>query len=389
MENWNYLDALELAPVGTPVVLADGQVVLSGKVVNRGAAQVSLRTSFANGTLFYSLDGSDPVSNPTLYTGAVAVASSALLRAVAFNSSFSASAEMDPVQIAIYPVLTVSTVEGGTVTIDPPDGAYFSNGVAQITAQPGPGCTFLQWLGDASGTNPVTTVTMNGSKSVEAVFGTAVEIHVVGAGSVVADPSVLLYPFGTTVRFTALPGVGSYLAFWGGLGTNNPLHFSVSTTNPSVTAVFLTLGENESALTVVENGQGHVVKNYENYYANGQSVTLTAVPDAGQSFLGWSGSAVGSQPSLTVTVNSNEVFTANFSERPQLEVGTLLEGMAEGSFRLTLMGEFGAQYEILSSVDLLNWTLAGTLTNTYGTCQFTDLTATNFPRQFYRAVGLP
>jgi len=63
--------------------------------------------------------------------------------------------------------------------------------------------------------------------------------------------------------------------------------------------------------------------------------------------------------------------------------------MAEGGFRVTLIGEYSASYEVFSSTDLVNWTLADLLTNPYGTCQFTDLAATNFSRRFYRALKQP
>ena len=386
LEAWNYSGAQLLAPVGTPAVFADGQIVLSSNVVKRGAVQMSLQTSFAGGTIFYSLDGSDPRSNPTLYTGPFMAGNSGLLRAVAYNSSFSASVEMDGVQVTILPSLTVNTAGGGTVSVAPPSGPYFSNSVAQLTAEPASGCTFLQWLGDASGVNPITTITMTRNKYVEAIFGTPVGIATIGAGSVLADPSVPLYPFGTTVKFTALPQSGNYLAFWGGAGTDNPLNLVVSAPNPSVTAVFMPLEVDQFALTVIENGKGHVTVNpYENYYTNGQPVSLTAVPDAGQDFINWSGDATGTQNPLLVGMTQSRVISANFTTRPKLRVGTPLEGLVEDGFRLTLTGEFGAQYQILGSTNLLDWTHAGTVTNTYGTSQLTDSAATNSPFRFYRA----
>ena len=385
-ETWTNGPLQYLAPVGTPQVFADGQFVL-GNIVKRTSTQISLQTSFPVATVVYSLDGSDPRTNSTLYSGPFSVGYSTILRVVAYNSNFTASVEMDAVQITILPTLTATTPGGGTISITPTNGPYFANSLAQITAQPASGFTFLQWIGDASGTNPTTTVTMNRNRYVEAFFGTTVGNIVIGAGSMTVDPSLPLYPFGTVIKFTAQPQSGNYFAAWGSSasGTNNPLTFVVSNSGQSVAAVFSTLAGDENSLTVIESGYGHVTRSpYANFYPNAQQVSLTALPDAGQDFIAWSGSATGTENPLLVTISSNMVIHANFTERPTLRVGTPLEGLFENVFRLTILGEFGTNYSVLVSTNLLDWTAVGTVTNTYGTVQFTDPSATNSP-QFYRA----
>ena len=369
----------------------DGQFVSVTNVVRRGPVTITLQSSFANGSIGYSLDGSDPRTRSTFYTGPFAVRKSGVLRAVAYNSTFTGSVEMDAVQITIFPTLTAIIAGGGTVKIDPPTGPYFSDSTAQITAEATPGFTFLQWLGDASGTSSTTTVTMSRDKCVEAVFGAAVGTIVVGGGSVLADPSLPLYPFGTTIRFTAQPQTGNSFTHWGAAasGTNNPLGFVVSAAATNVAAIFSPLGGGKYALTLIVNGRGHAATSPQaNAYTSEQSVTLTATPEQGQAFIGWSGAASGTQNPLVVTMNQSKLITADFSERPRLRVGTPLEGLVENGFRLTLMGEFGTPYSILWSTNFLNWTAAGTVTNTYGTVQFTDPAVTNLPARFYRALSL-
>ena len=56
---------------------------------------------------------------------------------------------------------------------------------------------------------------------------------------------------------------------------------------------------------------------------------------------------------------------------------------------MTLTGEFGGHYRIDGSTNLLDWADPVTLTNSYGSTQFTDTSATNLPLQFYRAVTVP
>jgi hypothetical protein len=161
----------------------------------------------------------------------------------------------------------------------------------------------------------------------------------------------------------------------------------VSNTGQSVAAIFSSLAGNKYTLTVIEDGRGHVVVNPPaNLYNSGQSVTLTALPETGQDFVGWAGAATGAQNPLTTTMTSNKVITASFTKRPVLRVGTPLEGLVEDGFRLTLIGEFGTNYAILGSTNLADWTPIGAVTNTYGTVQLTDPTATNLSQRFYRAA---
>lgn len=72
--------------------------------------------------------------------------------------------------------------------------------------------------------------------------------------------------------------------------------------------------------------------------------------------------------------------------RPTMRAVTPLEGLNEDGFRMAVLGEFGAAYNILSSTNLLDWSPVGVVTNTLGTVQFTDPGATNSPARFYRSV---
>ena len=48
------------------------------------------------------------------------------------------------------------------------------------------------------------------------------------------------------------------------------------------------------------------------YYTLGQVITLTAVPDTGQQFVGWSGSIGGRKPVLSLVMNAHKYITASF-----------------------------------------------------------------------------
>jgi uncharacterized repeat protein (TIGR02543 family) len=379
---------------GGVLVFADGAFVHSDAVSARGLVQIELQGPFTNATLLYTLDGSNPATSASLYDGPFELKKSSLLRAIAYNADFTQAVESDPLEVLILPTLNASTGGAGTVTIDPPSGAYLADGTATVTATPAPGWTFLHWIGDSTGANPTVSVSMSRNKCLRAVFGTALNNTVVGSGSVVRSPATEWYPHGTPLRLTAVPQAGNYFALWGNAasGTNNPLTFTVTNPNPTVTAVFAALPANQHALTVLPDGFGTVTNNPRgNRFGNGTNVTLRALPEPGQDFLGWTGDASGTNNPLVVTMTRSKVITANFTKRPRL-TPVLCEGVPNREeFQLLLTGEFAGRYSIEATTDLAPiapaWEPLATLTNTFGSVQFNETAPTNRPQRFYRAVG--
>jgi uncharacterized repeat protein (TIGR02543 family) len=125
-----------------------------------------------------------------------------------------------------------------------------------------------------------------------------------------------------------------------------------------------------------------------NVYTLGTGVTLTATPDAGQSFLGWAGDASGTNNPLSITMDQSRVITANFTRKPILTANPPSGGLTDQGFRVALEGEFGGAYGIESSTGLVNWLPLMTVTNPYGKGQFVDPASANVSRRFYRAVQL-
>ena len=345
-----------LAPVGMPAVVVDGVFILTPSASARGSALVTLSTTFPSGWLFYTLDGSDPAASGTPYAGPFTVRKGSVLRTIAYNSDFTQSVAGDPVSIVILPTLTGLTDGGGSVAIEPPAGDYFSNSQAVVTATPAPGWTFLQWLGDASGANPVVNLSMTRNKTVRAVFGASLNTTVVGGGSIVTSPLSPWYPYGSQVRLTAVPATGNYFDFWANAAdgqTNDPLTFTVTNANPTVTAVFASLGGTKTnALTVIPDGRGQVtLMPPGNRFPLNTNVVLQATPDVGQEFLGWSGAASGSENPLVVTMNSNKVLRRASPSGLGCTARVIRDLLSQDGFRLTLTGEFGAAYQILGSTD--------------------------------------
>lgn len=167
LETLTYGNVSRLAPVGMPAVFVGGTFIVESNASARGSAAVSLATTFGNGTLLYTLDGSTPDFSSRYFDGPFEVKRSSTLRAVAYNSGFTQSQQADPVEIIILPTVTTHAAGGGSVTVGPPAGAYYADGTATVTATPAPGWTFLKWLGDASGTNLTTSVSVSRNRCVE------------------------------------------------------------------------------------------------------------------------------------------------------------------------------------------------------------------------------
>jgi outer membrane protein assembly factor BamB len=308
-------------PAGTPYVLADGQFLLAGPVIRGAPAQIELRTAFANGSIYYTLDGSAPSFAATEYRGTFTVAETARLRAIAYSSDYSRSAEAAPMEVTIWPSYPLGVINpgGGTVTADPPNGPYISNSVVRLRASPASGWAFLNWTGAVVGSNDTIDVTMDKPKWIQAAFATPVNTGVAGQGSVALYPSPGPYACGSTLRAMAIPASGQYFLRWGNAasGTASPLDFVVSSANPTITALFAPLGANQVSLTALANGPGSLSLNpAKNVFNRGETVTLTAVAGLGVKFSHWSGDASGSANPLTLTMDASKNVGANFLDLP-------------------------------------------------------------------------
>ncbi|MEK7675741.1 MAG: MBG domain-containing protein, partial [Verrucomicrobiota bacterium] len=279
-----------------------------------------MQSSFGSVIIFYTLDGSEPTFSSSSYSAPITVGTSVVVRAMAMNNvDFSTTPVTDPVQLEIVPVYTVatSTPGGGSVSVNPATGPYPSNSVVTVTATPSSGWSFLNWTGDVTGTNPTAQVVMNGNKSIQAIFGTAINRSVTGNGSVLIDPPAGPYPFGSRVTLSAVPNAGAYFTLWGGAAAGNsvsPLRYAVTSANPTISALFSALGANQYSLTPLVNGAGMITLNpAKNVFNSGEQVTLTATPDIGWLFVNWSGDAASQTNVISIVMNSSKTVTANFN----------------------------------------------------------------------------
>src|ERR1051326_2411917 len=307
-----------IAQFGTPLLLFDG-VYYSNNVVPAAVGaqfQMSITNSFPGGSNYYSVNG----SAFTLFTTSVLVTAPFSVQSEGRTHDGSMSVPGDTVN-----TLSRSSPGGGTVTFSSQSDFYTGAASATLTPSASNGWTFLNWEGDASGTDTNLRLAMNSPKVVRAIFGTPVVTQASGSsgasGSVQRVPDLQLYPYGTTNRFTAVPDSVSYFSDWGGAlngVTENPVDLVVTNASQTNVAHFFPLGNNKSSLTIFRIGNGTVSTSPAHspqgwFYNSGATVALTATPDPGQSFTGWSGDTNYAGAQVTLLMSTNRFITASFA----------------------------------------------------------------------------
>jgi len=245
-----------------------------------------------------------------------------------------------------------------------------------VTATPNANYTFATWSGNASGTNPTVTLTMDSNKSITANFTYVPPANSSPTVSITSpqDGATFTAPASITITATATDSDGSIAAvrFYSGaalLGVDSTSPYSYTWTDVQPGVYILTgrvqddrgaVGVSESVevtvlaaqpvyctLTVNRNPAtgGTVTLNPPpagNGYFEGTQVMLTATPNAGYEFAGWSGDITGSSTTnpMTVVMDADKVLTANFrqlqSQQPALTPGEVrVIGSVEGYINAT------------------------------------------------------
>jgi len=238
------------------------------------------------------------------------------------------------------PTLTVNKTGAGTgtVTSDPLGincgsicNASYNHGTSVTsTATADPGSTFAGWSGEGCTGTGTCTVTMDVSKSVTATFTTnqyalTVNKSGTGTGTVTSDPPGIncgsdcseIYNPGINVTLTATADPGSTFAGWSGGGCTGTGTCTVTMDDAKNVYVQFDI----ITLTVTKSGTGTVTSTplgidcgsdcTENYNYN-TSVTLTATPDSGYYFVGWTGDCTGTAMDCTVVMDRAKSVNAQF-----------------------------------------------------------------------------
>jgi uncharacterized repeat protein (TIGR02543 family) len=226
---------------------------------------------------------------------------------------------------------SVSASCGGVVS--PIRANYRDGSPVTLTATPSAGYEFGSWAGDASGTSPMVTITMDGDKDITADFhairytlSTSVsppEGGMISAGSGTYEP-------GSSVALTATPSPGyEFISWTGDTSGTSPKVTVTMDSDKSVTANFSIV---RYRLEVsVSPPEGGMLNAGSGTYEPGSSVALVATPSPGYEFISWAGDVSGTSPEVSVTIDSDKSVTANFETIAQRIEYTMLAGEISGS----------------------------------------------------------
>jgi hypothetical protein len=239
--------------------------------------------------------------------------------------------------------VTKAGTGSGTVTSSPVGiscGAdcsevYGHGTVVTLTAASAADSTFTGWSGGGCSGTGTCMVTLTAATTVTAAYALNTYALTVaksgtGAGTGTSSPAGIncgadcteSYTHGTSVTLTAAPATGSVFAGWSGggcSGTGACTVLMIAATN--VTASFtlntytlaVTLGASTGGGTVTSAPAGiNCGSDCSEVYGHGTSVTLTATPNTGSTFSGWSGACSGTS-TCTVTMTAATVVTATFA----------------------------------------------------------------------------
>jgi hypothetical protein len=274
----------------------------------------------------------------------------------------------------------VNPLSGGNVAATPlagADGKYVGGTPVTLTAQPASCFSFLQWLGDAAGSNATTQVTLDHNTSVTAAFaplrfGLDVLPSPLNGGSVTVNPPPDgdgLYACGTAVTLAANPASNFFFNAWTGDATGNvsPLQLSVNE-NRNVTANFGIALRYVLSIAANPSSTGSVTANphpdLDGKYANGTMVTITENPNKGSKFASWTGDANGTSATTAIAMNGNKSATAQFVADPAAPDSPV------GKWEITITGANKGVTFVTFHEDF-TWNGVGLRGAAYGLCELT------------------
>jgi hypothetical protein len=170
-----------------------------------------------------------------------------------------------------------------------------------------------------------------------------------GTGGTISPSGAATVTKGTNRTFTITPNSGYSISGvtvdGSSVGTVGTYTFSNVTANHTISASFKA-DTTKYTLTVKKlgTGTGTITNNPSgSTFSPGTVVTLTASPDAGSSFAGWSGGCSGTSPTCRMTMNANVSVTASFT-------------LSQASSNMTITSPDGGEILSTGSTWSITWT---------------------------------
>ena len=278
---------------------------------------------------------------------------------VSFVSSNSSYGTVSPSTISGVPYGSAITVSGSTVTIN---GTSCYATPATDTAEYD--YSFTGWSNTSGSVTGSRTITANFSRTTS----TATITVVAGAGGSATGGGT--YYLGDTVTLTATPNTGYRFVNWtfsGGSSVANPLSYEIQAPMLGNSVTYTANFEEIPTATITVTSSGHGSASGGGTFNLGDTVTLTATPDAGYRFVNWTfqgGSSVANPLSYEiqeVMLGQSVTYTANFEEIPSatITVTSSGNGTATGGGTYYLGDTVTLTATPSEGYRFVNWTFTG------------------------------
>lgn len=287
-----------------------------------GVTAVDLAWSSDGGATFPNAIAAG-IANSGSYAWAVpdAPTASARVRVIARDAAGNAGRDSSDADFTIDRwVITASAGANGTIA---PSGAVgVAEGASQgFTITPDTCHHVADVLVDGSSVGAVTahtftSVTANHTIAASFASDTFTIAASAGANGSITPGGAVPVSCGASQAFTITPDPGYHVADvqvdGGSVGAVTAYTFNDVTAGHTIAASFAI---DTHTLTVTVVGGGSVTKNPSlASYAHGDSVQLTAVPDSGWAFTGWSGDTSGTGNPITLVMTADKAVTAAFAD---------------------------------------------------------------------------
>lgn len=238
---------------------------------------------------------------------------SLLLVLLACSKDDTVTPKPEPVKTPKY---TVSITAGDGGTVSSAGGTYDKDAQISITATPNAEYLFEAWS-DGSTDNP-RTIKVTTDLSITANFVKKqydLTVNVVGEGAVAEEVVIQggRYNSGSQLKLTATAAQGWEFSGWSGAveSTQNPVTVNIDGAK-EITATFT---RQKYDLNITIEGEGTVTEEVliqPGQYDYETQVKLTAVPEDGWEFIGWSGDLQSTENPANVSITETKEVTARF-----------------------------------------------------------------------------
>jgi uncharacterized repeat protein (TIGR02543 family) len=236
------------SPVNNSTYTAPATIQLTASATDPDGSIAHVR--FYRGSTLLNTDSASPYE----YTWTNVSSGTYQLRAVAQdNQGATSTSTIITVTVlssstpAVWYTLTATANPANGGTVSPASGTYLAGSQIQVTATPNANYTFATWSGDATGTNPTITLTMDSNKTLTANFTDTPPVNSSPSVTITspADGATFTAPASITITATATDSDGSIAAvrFYSGttlLNTDSASPYSYSWTGVAAGTYVLT-----------------------------------------------------------------------------------------------------------------------------------------------------